>query len=327
MRDIRDIRSHEEFEEICHQLLVAEYPDYQPVAGEGGDEGIDGFRSGRKIIYQIKFSAQRLRPTEYLTDLDRLAACRRLKEWVLLISREPTPRLHDLVEAKAKQYGIKVTIMGRTAIEALLHKHSAIREKYFHEIAKEATVRGLYDHVASKDDLRRLEKEARAKRPVKLHATPPPGSLTPAHRKEITDGVDRIVRASRRKITHAKVFAMLKNAFDVDHWHWIPDSGFPDAMAWLHRFSYGVKGQYAPRDSAARLMGVIHSQRRHLGLSDREYRGLFIRLTGVDSTTKMDLRQLQMVRDQLNLMIARESGWPPTEEGNPEGESTSDRKD
>ncbi len=217
-RDLQDIKTHQEFERLCHELLAAEYIDYQPVAGEGGDEGIDGFRRNREVIYQLKFSRHRLRPNEYFADLDRVAKLYSLREWVLVIPCDPTPRLLDLARARARLYNIRVTILDRTDLENLISKHSTIREKYFPELAREATVLRLHKHVATKDDVRRLQKEVRANRPVKLHAVPPPESLTPLHRKEIQKAADKIVRESRGKIKYGQVFSMLKNEFgEIDN--------------------------------------------------------------------------------------------------------------
>ena len=307
-RDLQDIRSHQEFERLCHELLAAEYNDYQAVAGEGGDEGIDSFRGNREIVYQFKFSVYRLRPGEYFADLDRVVKLYPLREWVLVIPRDPTPRLLDLARARARLYNIRVTILDRTVLDNLISKHATIREKYFPELAKEATVLRLHKRVATKDDVRRLQKEVRANRPVKLHAVPPPESLTPLHRKEIQKTADKIVRESRSKIKYGQVFSMLKNEFgEVDNWYWIPDSRFPEVSKWLHNFTYGVKDQYGVRDSTTLLKGVIQSQRRQLGLSESEYRDVLRQLTGVDSTTKMDKEQLRSVCDYFNLLIARGS--------------------
>jgi hypothetical protein len=136
MRATRDIQTHEQFEELCHELLASEYSDYQPIAGEGGDGGIDAFRDNRQVIYQLKFSTQRLRPSDYLRDLDRVSQNHRLREWVLVISRDPTPHLLELAKRKEKTYGIAVNILGRTDLEHLLNKHPTIRDKYFSQPAK-----------------------------------------------------------------------------------------------------------------------------------------------------------------------------------------------
>jgi len=304
-RDLQDIRSHQEFERLCHELLAAEYNDYQAVAGEGGDEGVDGFRGNREIVYQFKFSGHRLRPGEYFADLDRVVKLYPLREWVLVIPRDPTPRLLDLARARARLYNIRVTILDRTALENLISKHSTIREKYFPELAREATVLRLHKRVATKDDVRRLQKEVRANRPVKLHAVPPPESLSPSHRQDIQEAAKKIIRESHGKIQYDRAFGMLKRKFRVDNWHWISDSKFPEIMKWLHNFTYGVKDEYGVRDSVTTLKGVIQSQRRQLGLSESDYRDVLRQLTGVDSTTKMDKEQLLSVRDYFNLLIAR----------------------
>lgn len=304
-RDLQDIRSHQEFERLCHELLAAAHNDYQPIAGEGGDEGVDGFRGNREIVYQFKFSVYRLRPGEYFADLDRVVKLYPLREWVLVIPRDPTPRLLDLARTKARHYDIRVTILDRTALENLISKHSTIREKYFPELAREATVLRLHKRVATKDDMRLLQKEMRANRPVKLHAVPPPESLSPSHRQDIQEAAKKIIRESHGKIQYDRVFGMLKRKFRVDNWHWISDSKFPEIMKWLHNFTYGVKDEYGIRDSVTTLKGVIQSQRRQLGLSESEYRDVLRQLTGVDSTTKMDKEQLLSVRDYFNLLIAR----------------------
>jgi hypothetical protein len=158
--------------------------------------------------------------------------------------------------------------------------------------------------------LQRIQKQIGGKRPVKNHRTQPSSSLTNDHIREINKAAEEIVVTSHGKFGYSRIFAMLKNEFkEKKNWRWIPDKRFPDILSWMHNFRYGVRDEFDHRDSSTRLKGVIQSQRRELGLSNEQYRSLLFKMTGVDSTKKMDHRQLQVVRDQFNLLIERSKSY------------------
>ena len=67
----------ETFAGLCHLILLQEHGTvYRPLAGEGGDEGVDGFIEDFSIVYQIKFFKARRRlegrPVEDWRDVHKI---------------------------------------------------------------------------------------------------------------------------------------------------------------------------------------------------------------------------------------------------------------
>jgi phage gp16-like protein len=76
-------------------------------------------------------------------------------------------------------------------------------------------------------------------------------------------------------------------------------------MSWLNRYFHGVNESPAsPSDSRRSLQGVIKAQQKMLGLGDSEYRELLSEITGKNSTTQMDILELERVKYQFNILLS-----------------------
>src|SRR3989339_388324 len=289
----------ETFAALCHALLSAVHGTcYKPVAGEGGDSGIDGFIEGYSVIYQFKYYKTRPRPASFLKDIDKVAHLPGLKQWILLIPDDPTPKLYQLIanEKAIRSFGIDV--LGKTRILSLLDKHKDIRERFFPQIAKETTVKKvlhLNEYYAQRHEkmLNEMKEEIKSKKPIKVSAERPLNSLTPEHIRDILDEIKRIEKGSNGKYSYSVVLKQLKNKYNVSNWQFIKDHKYGEIMTWLGRYYHGVKeSSTSPLQARKTLQGVIKSQQKRLGLNDREYRNILFKIAGKTSTTQMDIDEL-----------------------------------
>ncbi len=301
----------EKFAGVCHALLFEVHGlSYRPVAGEGGDSGIDGFVDDYGIIYQFKFFKARPRPASFLKDIDKVAHLPNLKQWILLLPEDPTLKLHHLIDAEKVSRPFSVEALGRTWMLSMLEKHKHIKERFFPEVAKEASVQKvihLSEAKAKKQEriLRELKREVRSKRPIKVSVEKPSDSLTAEHRRLIKDEMAKIEEATKKRHSFSRLCSNLKNKYGVDNWYLISDSCFPEIMEWLRRYYFGTRENYrAPGNIRKELIGVIKSQQKRLDLSDKQYRMVLSRLTGKTSCTQMDNDELRGVRDYFNGLLA-----------------------
>ncbi len=300
----------DKFAAVCHAILFEEHGiSYKPLAGEGGDSGIDGFVDNYEIVYQFKFFKARPRPVAFLNDIDKVAHLPNLKQWVLLIPEEPTQRLYQLIakEKAARSFGVDV--LGKTWILSKLDKYKHIKERFFPEVAKETTVQKviqLNEFRANKHEelLKEIKKEVKRKIPYRISAERPLGSLTPEHIRLIKDEIKRIKKATNGSESFGKICSTLKNKYRVDNWLWIQDIFYADIINWLRKYYHVTKKKYkSPGDIRHQLIGIIKSQQKTLNLNDKKYRDLLVRLTGKNSSTRMEICELERVRDYLNILL------------------------
>lgn len=300
----------EKFAAICHAVLLEEHGiGYKPVAGEGGDSGIDGFVDNYEIVYQFKFFKARPRPSSFLKDIDKVAHLSNLKRWILLIPEDPTQKLHQLITEEKALRSFDVVVLGKTWILSMLDKYKHVRERFFPEIAKEASVQKvihLSEFRASKHEelLKEIKREVRSKKSVRTSADRPADSLTSEHIRLIKDEIRRVEKATHSKDSFGKLCSKLKNKYGVDNWYWIKDNCFPEIMDWLRKYYYATKEEYkTPGKIRNELIGVIKSQQKILNLNDKKYRELLFQITGKTSSTHMEIGELNRVKDYFNILL------------------------
>lgn len=300
----------EKFAALCHALLFEEHGiSYKPVAGDGGDSGIDGFVNDYEIIYQFKFFKARPRPSSFVNDINKVAVQSNLKQWVLIMPEDPTQRLHQLIAKEKATRSFNVEALGKTWILSKLDKHVHIKERFFPEIAKEASVQkviSLSGFAANKNEklMRELKREVKSKKPIRVSVEKPPDSLTPEHIRLIKDDIDKIDKATNGKYSFGKLCANLKNKYRVDNWHLVKDEHFPEIMDWLRKYYYASRENIkAPGEIRNQLIGIIKSQQRALKLTDKQYRDLLFKITGKRSSTVMENNELENVKHYFNILL------------------------
>lgn len=300
----------ETFAAICHAILLEEHGiAYKPVAGDGGDSGIDGFVDNYDIVYQFKFFKTRPRPASFLNDIDKVTHLSNLKRWILLIPEDPTPKLYQLIIKENDTRPFSVDVLSKTWILLKLDKYKHIKERFFPEIAKESSVQKVIhlDKISAKKQeqlLKELKQEVKSKRPTIISAERPPDSLIPEHIRLIKDEIKRIEKATSGRESFKKICSNLKNKYGVDNWFWIKDNQYTEIMDWLRKYYHATKETYkTPGAIRNELIGVIKSQQRRLALNDKKYRELLLRITGKTSSTKMEIAELALVRDHFNILL------------------------
>jgi hypothetical protein len=300
----------DKFAALCHAVLFEEHGiGYKPVAGEGGDSGIDGFVNDYEVVYQFKFFKARPRPSSFLKDIDKVAHILNLKSWVLLIPEDPTQRLYQMIAKEKATRSFNVETWGKTWILAKLNKYRHIKERFFPEIAKEESVQKvihLNEFRAGKHEelLKEIKREVRSRKPIRISAERPLDSLTPEHIRLIKDEIKRVEKTSDGKESFGKICSNLKNKYGVDNWYWIDNKYFPEIMDWLRKYYYATRGECkAPGKIRIELIGVIKAQQKRLKLNDKKYRELLFQITGKTSSTHMEIHELKHVRDYFNMLL------------------------
>lgn len=300
----------EMFAALCHMVLLEVHGIcYKPVAGEGGDSGIDGFVNDYEIVYQFKFFKARPRPASFLSDIDKVAHLPNLKQWFLLIPEDPTERLYQLIAEEKALRSFNVGVFGKTWLLLMLEKHKHIKDLFFPEVAKEASVqKGIHlsEVKAQKQEgmLKEIKREVRSRKPIRISVEKPPDSLTPEHIRLISDEIEKVIKGSSGSQSFGKICSNLKNKYGVGNWHLIRDDHFSDIMDWLRKYYYATREKYrTPGKIRNDLIGVIKSQQRSLNLSDKKYRELLLQITGKTSSTHMEIHELKRVRDHFNILL------------------------
>ena len=300
----------EKFAGLCHALLFEEHGiSYKPVAGEGGDSGIDGFVNDYEIIYQFKFFKARPRPSSFVSDINKVAAQPNIKQWILILPEDPTQRLHQLIAKEKATRSFNVEAFGKTWILSKLNKHAHIKERFFPEIAKEASVQkviSLNEFAAKKHEktLNEIKREVKSKKPIRVSVERPLDSLTPEHIRVIKDEIEKVEKATNGKHSFGKLCSSLKNKYSVDNWYLIQDSHFSEIMDWLRKYYFGTRNKYiSPGKLRTQLIGIIKSQQKALNLNDKEYREWLFKITGKSSSTLMEIGELEIVKHNFNIML------------------------
>lgn len=301
----------EKFAALCHALLFEEHGiSYKPVAGDGGDSGIDGFVNDYEIIYQFKFFKSRPRPASFVNDINKVAVQPNLKQWVLILPEDPTLRLHQLIAEEKATRSFNVEALGKTWILSKLDKHVHIKERFFPEIAKEVSVQkviSLGAFAANKHEklMEELKREVRSKKPVRISVEKPTDSMTSEHIRLIKDEIKKIDKATSGKYSFGKICTNLKNKYRVDNWLLIKDEHSPEIMDWLRRYYFGTRQENykSPGQTRNQLIGIIKSQQKMLKLTDKVYREYLFKLTGKSSSTKMEIQELEKVKQYFNILL------------------------
>ncbi len=270
---------------------------------------MDGFVEGYSIVYQFKHFKARPRPSTFLNDINKVADLPGLKHWILVIPSDPTPKLYSLIDEQKVLRPFDIDVIGKTQILSLLNQYRRIREDFFPEIAKEASVQKLltqseYKAQTQEQLLREIKREIKSKKSNKPAAERSPDCLSPEHRRDIKDEIKKIERTTKGKYPFGRILAQLKNKYTVDDWYSIKDVSYGEIMGWLNKYYHGVQGSsISPSQLRKSLQGVIKAQQKMLGLRDSEYRELLLEITGKSSTTQMDAIELERVKYRFNILL------------------------
>jgi len=150
--DLQTIKYPKKFEELCDQLIVAEYPKAIPIEGAGGDKGVDCYLDKKSLtIFQIKYFPNRLTSshrTQIKKSLDKASCSFSPKKWVLVIPRNLTINELGYIKDLEQEKMIPIEIWSEAKIQNLLVKHSDIAVVYFPESFMPKAISTFGDMVA-----------------------------------------------------------------------------------------------------------------------------------------------------------------------------------
>lgn len=137
-KQILKFQSEGEFQNFFGQLASAEFEDFQPVEGSGGDLGFDGIKG--QTAYQVYYPTKKSQSlSDYKNKIDKdvekvLASKDKLgfdiTEWVLIVPEDLTISVISHLMKKPKETGISCTYWGATKLQQLVTKHPHIQDSF-----------------------------------------------------------------------------------------------------------------------------------------------------------------------------------------------------
>lgn len=133
--------SQDQWEDLCFDTLVFEYPGLRRIDGSGGDGGVDAYVgefSSPDIIFQFKhfkkgFGAPQKKEIE--RSFNTASGSYDLPHWILVCSEDPTPAMQNwLDEFKTKRNGTKIEYILGSEMRAKVINHPKVRKQYFPNI-------------------------------------------------------------------------------------------------------------------------------------------------------------------------------------------------
>lgn len=278
------LESEKNFEEFCQALLKEEFCRFQ--AFSAPDMGMDGYDSESETIFQVYFPEQAPRRDKVRNDLDKAkgnsCACKR---WVLLLPKNPTPVfLQWFYRDQQPEFPFKLEVWGKAEILALLRKHPPVKEAYFPSELR--------------TELRRLVK---GKRPAKGDANPGE-EITPEQagtlRQLINDLVEEEATRKRKKPVPAyfsREYGEFNAHFHLSSYDRLPLGQFLEARRYLEKKHYGRRRSDRQEVERHRFVSGIKAIQTKLRIRDQQYRQILVEITGKNSTTEMDIDELERV--------------------------------
>ena len=189
---IINIVSSDEFENLCQNILVAEYPDFEVIDDSAGDGGNDGYSKKEKTLWQlycpqkdnlsVKEQKERYQ-SKIRNDLKKAQKLRdekgyEIDKWIFTTTKPLTEELHTYLRKKADEYGFEYSIWSSTKLHELLSKHEHVQD-LFPDIVLAKTHKIVETIVENQKSV--AETEAKGKQ-----------SLNSAFKKRIDDARDQL---------------------------------------------------------------------------------------------------------------------------------------
>lgn len=269
------------FEELCQSLLREEFSSFQPFSPP--DQGMDGYDSGTKTLFQVYFPERAPRKDKVYGDLERAmthgSACQR---WVLLLPKNPTvPFFRWLKNEQQPRYPFVIDVWGKTEINRLLQNHPRVKEAYFpSEFRQELTriARGKFPRAGDAGPGEEVDAEEAA-------------SLRNMMSKLAEEDAER----THRKPDYSREYNEFNKHFNLSSYDRLGKAKMQEAERYLEQKLHARRNPDPQYRKAARYKKAVKTVQRKLRIPDARYREILVGLTGKSSTTLMSFNELEAV--------------------------------
>lgn len=150
----------DDFQELCSELVLREYPEAKPVEGIGGDAGLDIYEgispSKPKVIWQAKLFYNPLRQAQKRQIFDsfkKVVDLPGLKKWILCLPRNLNPHEQEWLQSlRTPAKGVSPVFIdwwGETKLRELLLRHPDIAMEFFPGLTEQPPEKSLILHNLS----------------------------------------------------------------------------------------------------------------------------------------------------------------------------------
>ena len=137
--NFKNMRSEDDFEKMCRQLVHAENPNAVPVEANPGDEGMDSFEGvideQMEHIWQFKHFPHGIgksQQDQIRKSLNTAIEKHKPKKWTLITSTDLSPDTHRWVKGQQEKFPeVCIAVVPATRVREMLIKHQGIRKQYF----------------------------------------------------------------------------------------------------------------------------------------------------------------------------------------------------
>lgn len=130
---ISEIRNSQDFQDLCQQLLAAEYDDFEILDDSSGDWGSDGYSAAKKRLFAIYCPEKVPPPAEYYqnkirSDLKKAIDLRdageyEIEEWVFITPSPLPPEVQSYFRRKTGDSDFRGIAWSEKHLTNLLYKH------------------------------------------------------------------------------------------------------------------------------------------------------------------------------------------------------------
>lgn len=130
---ISEIRNSQEFQDLCQQLLAAEYEDFEILDDSSGDGGSDGYSPTKKRLFAVYCPAKSPPPVEYYqkkirSDLKKAVSLREtgeyeIEEWVFVTPAPLPPEAQNYLRQKTREANLRGFAWSEKHLNNFLYKH------------------------------------------------------------------------------------------------------------------------------------------------------------------------------------------------------------
>lgn len=137
--NFKNMRSEDEFEEMCRQLVRAEHPQSVPVEANPGDEGMDSFEgvidAEIEHVWQFKhfpYGIGKSQQDQIRKSLKDAIREHKPQKWTFITSTDLRPGNHRWVKKQQNDFPeVSIAVVPATEVRQMLIKHQDIRKQYF----------------------------------------------------------------------------------------------------------------------------------------------------------------------------------------------------